>query len=64
MSICGSLLESRISSVNIAFLLYMHSMIPIICAAIFAKLLSYIQMGTAAKIQCLSGSAGRCVPVF
>ena len=46
-----------------SILLYMHSMIPIICAAIFAGYYHISRWELATKNQCLSGSAGRCVPV-
>ncbi len=46
-----------------SILLYMHSMIPIICAAIFAGYYHISRWGTGNQNQCLSGSAGRCVPV-
>ena len=55
--------ESRISKCKHKYLLYMHSMIPIICAAIFAGYYHISRWELATKISAYSGSAGRCVPV-
>lgn len=46
-----------------SILLYMHSMIPIICAAIFAGYYHISRWELATKISAYLESAGRCVPV-